>query len=260
MSKQGKVVLVGAGPGDPDLLTIKALKALNDADVVVYDRLVSAEIRDLIPAGTVLIGAGKSPGRHTMTQDEINDLLITLARTGRRVVRLKGGDPFIFGRGGEEALALARAGIDYDVVPGITSAQGCAAAARIPLTHRGTASSLRFITGHCREGRELDLDWPSLTGEDTTLVVYMGHASMERIAANLIAHGLAADTPAAAIMCATTDREWKVAAPLANIAAAAREAGMTSPVLYIIGRVVDTAAALGFQADEYAQDHSVCLG
>ncbi|WP_173984428.1 uroporphyrinogen-III C-methyltransferase, partial [Magnetospirillum sp. SS-4] len=191
--------LVGAGPGDPELLTVKALRLIQSADVVVYDRLVGEGILDLIPAGTTRICVGKESGHHLLPQDEINDLLVSLARPSRRVVRLKGGDPFVFGRGGEEALYLARYGIAVEVVPGITAAAGCAADACIPLTHRDVARGVRLITGHFSENRDLDLDWPRLADPACTLVVYMGVATIGRIADGLMGAGLPADTPVAVV-------------------------------------------------------------
>ena len=154
----GKVYLVGAGPGDPELLTLKAARIIGAADVVVYDRLVPIEIRNLVPGGAARINVGKQAGNHPIPQDEINELLVRLARTGRTIVRLKGGDPFIFDRGCEEAFELDRAGISYEVIPGIMAAQGCAASARVPLTHRGLATGVRYVTGHCKSNEPLDLD------------------------------------------------------------------------------------------------------
>lgn len=238
----GKVLLVGAGPGDPDLLTLKAARAIAEADVVVYDRLVAEAVLRLIPEGAARINVGKWPGRHPVPQAEINQLLVRLARTGRKVVRLKGGDPFIFGRGCEEAAELARAGIPFDVVPGITAAQGCAAAARVPLTHRGLATSVRYVTGHCRADEPLDLDWAGLADPATTLVVYMGMAAIEEIAQRLIQNGLPADTPALAICQGTTPHEQRLSAPLAAMPTAARNARFAGPVLFIIGRVAALAA------------------
>lgn len=238
----GKVMLVGAGPGDPGLLTLKAMRAIETADVVVYDRLISPEIIDLIPPSTSRVSVGKRAGHHPVPQAEICRLLVSLAHCHRLVVRLKGGDPFIFARGCEEAMALERAGIRYEVIPGITAAQGCAAAARIPLTHRGLATGLRYVTGHCREDEPLALDWAGLADTDTTLVVYMGLANIDEIARKLIAHGLPGDTPALAVCHGTTKREQRLRAPLARLAAMVRAAAFTGPVLFIIGRVVDVAA------------------
>ncbi len=199
MPKPAAVYLVGAGPGDPDLLTLKARRLLDEADVVVYDRLVSNEILALVPAGTARIRVGKQPRCHPVPQAEINELLVRLASTGRTVVRLKGGDPFLFGRGSEEAAYLSAQGIRFQVVPGVTSASGCSAAVGIPLTHRGLASGVRFVTGHCRDNVDLDLDWRGLADPETTVVVYMGTANIPQIAIRLINHGLPATTPAAAI-------------------------------------------------------------
>lgn len=233
------VCLVGAGPGDPDLLTVKAVKRLSEADVVVYDRLVAPDILDLVPAGASRIYAGKAPNRHPLPQNEINALLVKLARTGRKVVRLKGGDPFVFGRGSEEAEFLARNGIDFEVVPGITAASGCATAAGIPLTHRGLASGVRFITGHCREGTDLDLDWGSVADPATTLVIYMGLAHLEQIGCELVAAGLSSDTPAAAISNGARPDQRVVRAGLAELPTRVAEERLSSPVLVIIGRVVE---------------------
>ena len=181
----GKVYLVGAGPGDPELLTLKAVRAIAEADVVVYDRLVPDSILATIGDGAARINVGKQATFHPVPQEEINDMLVRLGRAGRTVVRLKGGDPFIFGRGSEEAAELERAGIPYEVIPGITAAQGCAASARIPLTHRGLATSVRYVTGHRKANEPLDLDWATLADPETTLVVYMGLANIEEIAAKL---------------------------------------------------------------------------
>ncbi|VAW13896.1 Uroporphyrinogen-III methyltransferase [hydrothermal vent metagenome] len=232
-----KVFLVGAGPGDPDLLTIKAARAISIADVIVHDRLVSDAILDTAPAIAARISVGKQPRRHPVSQDEINALLVRLARTELTVVRLKGGDPFIFGRGGEEAAVLAKAGIAFEVIPGITAAQGCAASAAIPLTHRGLATGVRFVTGHCREDMPLELDWPSLADPGTTLVLYMGVAQIRQIAARLIEHGLPAKMPVLAIANGTLPDERRCAATLAGIADAVAAEGLANPVSFIIGDV-----------------------
>jgi uroporphyrin-III C-methyltransferase/precorrin-2 dehydrogenase/sirohydrochlorin ferrochelatase/uroporphyrin-III C-methyltransferase len=245
----GVVHLVGAGPGDPDLLTVKALRLLGEADVVVYDRLVSPDVLALVPTGTARIYVGKAHGDHALKQDEINDLLARLARTGRRVVRLKGGDPFTFGRGSEEAAYLAQQGIRVEVVPGITAAAGCAAAAGIPLTHRGVASGVRFVTGHGRDDGDLDLNWASLADPETTLVVYMGLANLPEISARLIAAGLAADTPAAAITAGTTPKQKVCRATLGTLAQVAGAEGLVAPVLIVIGRVVALAESWGMLTD-----------
>ncbi len=244
MSDIGQVFLVGAGPGDPDFLTMKAHRLLGQADVVVYDRLVSEEIMALVPPGTMRIPAGKAPGNHTLPQAGINELLVALALAGRRVLRLKGGDPLIFGRGSEEAIYLARHHIPYEIVPGITSAQGAAARARIPLTHRGVAGSLRYLSGHCRQNRPLRLDWEGLAGKDTTLVVYMGMANIGQICAGLIRHGRSPRTPAAALCNASTPRQKMITAPLGNLADAAHVAAFDGPVLFVIGDVLALAPAM----------------
>lgn len=238
------VHIVGAGPGDPDLLTVKARRLLESAQVVVYDRLVSPEIIDLIPPGTARIDVGKQPGNHPVPQEEINSLLVALARRGRRVVRLKGGDPFVFGRGSEEAEALATHGLDFDVVPGITSASACAAAIGVPLTHRGLATGVRYVTGHCRADNDLDLDWRGLADPQTTLVVYMAKAQIGGIAERLLAQGLSPETPAAAVCNGTTARQRHVIATLADIAETAEAAAFDGPVLFLIGRVVALADVL----------------
>lgn len=239
------VFLVGAGPGDPDLLTVRAEGLISKADVVVYDRLVSREILDLIPAAAERINVGKQPNSHPVPQDEINELLVTLAREGRCVVRLKGGDPYMFGRGSEEALYLRHHGIPFEVVPGVTAATGCGAAVGVPLTHRGLATSVRHITGHCREGVDLNLDWQGLADHETTLVIYMGAASMAQIAVRLITHGRASGTPAMAVSHGTTPRQRQVISTLGEVSNAAANAGLPSPVLFIIGEVVDLAHQLG---------------
>jgi uroporphyrin-III C-methyltransferase len=237
----GKVLLVGAGPGDPDLLTVKAVLAIGTADVVVYDRLISDEILKLIPKGAARICVGKRAGHHPVPQSEINRQLVALARNSRIVVRLKGGDPFIFGRGCEEAIELERAGIPCEVIPGITAAQGCAASLRVPLTHRGFATGVRYVTGHCRDGEPLDLDWASLADPTTTLVIYMGLANIDEIVRQLIAHGLPGGTPALAVCQGTTRHEQKIRASLVYLPEIARTRAFSGPVLFIIGRVVDMA-------------------
>ncbi len=244
----GRIDLVGAGPGDPELLTIKAMRCLEKADVIVYDRLVSKEILDLAPAGVTRISVGKSPAHHPVPQDEINDLLIRLAQGGWRVVRLKGGDPYIFGRGSEEALELVNRGIPFEIIPGITAAQGCSAAMKIPLTHRGLASSVRYVTGHCRQDKELDFDWAGLADPDTTLVVYMGHANVGQISANLMANGLADDTPVLAVNHGTTPDQRHFITTLTHLPAQVENAEFDGPVLFFIGKVVGLSAALNIPA------------
>lgn len=234
----GMVHLIGAGPGDPDLLTVRAVRLMQSADVVVYDRLVSPEIMALLPRGMRLIDVGKLPKAHKVPQEDINALLVDLARQGLRVARLKGGDPLIFGRGSEEAEACRLAGVAHDYTPGITSAQGAATSTGVPLTHRGLATGVRYVTGHRAKDGALGLDWASLASGDTTLVVYMGVANIDEIAGQLQAHGLPADCPVLAVASATTPRETRVLSTLAGIAAAVATAKPEIPMLFIIGRVV----------------------
>jgi uroporphyrin-III C-methyltransferase len=244
MNTESMVHLVGAGPGDPDLLTVKALRLLQNADVVVYDRLVSDAILDLIPPGVSRIAVGKAPGRHSLPQDRINELLVSLSRAGRTVVRLKGGDPYIFGRGGEEAQHLAQHRIAFDMVPGITAASACSAYAGIPLTYRGLSSGVRFVTGHCRADRPLDLDWRGLADADTTLVVYMGLANIDQVRSKLIDAGLNPTTPAAAVENGTTGRQRRCLTTLDRLPDEVQKAGFQSPVMVVIGRVVALAETL----------------
>jgi uroporphyrin-III C-methyltransferase/precorrin-2 dehydrogenase/sirohydrochlorin ferrochelatase len=231
------VWLVGAGPGDPELLTLKAARVIARADVVVHDHLVAPEILARIPARARRIYAGKERARHTMKQEEINRLLVRLARQGKRVVRLKGGDPFIFGRGGEEALALARAGIACEVVPGITAATGVAAAVGVPLTHRDLAQACVLVTGSRRKGAP-DLDWKGLARPGQTIVVYMGLVGLERVSRELIAHGLPPRTPAAIIQQGTMKGQRVVEGTLAALPRRAAEARLHAPTLVVIGKVV----------------------
>lgn len=241
MSGVGRVYLVGAGPGDPDLLTLRAARLLSQADVIVYDRLVSEEIMALAPPGTPRVFVGKETGCHHFTQDRINEILRELGTSHRRVLRLKGGDPFVFGRGGEEAEYLRAHGVAVEVVPGITSAAACAAAAGVPLTHRGLARSVRFITGHARTGEALDLDWAGLADADTTLVVYMGLATLPQTSAALMAHGLSPATPVLAVENGTTPRERRLVTTLSRAAVEVAEAGFQAPTLLVIGRVAALA-------------------
>lgn len=233
----GNVALVGAGPGDPELLTLKAARLIAEAQAVVYDHLVGEAILALIPAGAQRVYAGKEAGNHALPQEEINQLLVRLALQGLRVVRLKGGDPFIFGRGGEEMEALQAAGIPCQVVPGVTAAAGLAAYTGIPLTHREWAQTLVFTTGHLKDGT-LDLDWDALARPHQTLVIYMGLGALEIICRELQAHGLSGDTPAAVVQGATTPGQRTVSAPLDKLVEAVREAGLKPPSLILIGPVV----------------------
>ena len=256
-SNQHCVYLVGAGPGDPELLTVKALRLIQQADVLVYDRLVSAEVLARVPAGITRVYVGKAPGNHHMAQRDINQLILALARKHRHVVRLKGGDPFIFGRGGEEADYLVRHGIQFEYVPGITAAAACSGYAGIPLTHRGVASSVRLITGHCRADHPLDLNWRSLADADTTLVFYMGLANLQQLQRELIRAGLADTTPAAAIENGTTPQQRRCLSSLGHIAEDVADMAITSPALIIIGRVVDFADRLDWFITEMSEDENV---
>lgn len=236
--KAGKVILIGAGPGDPELLTMKAHRAIQTADIVVHDRLVSPEIMAVVPSTTRRVDVGKMPRYHSVPQDSINELLIDLARQGLIVARLKGGDPLIFGRGGEEAVELRRAGIEVCCIPGITAAQGVAAATGIPLTHRGLATGVRYVTGHRAKDAALDLDWHSLASEQTTLVVYMGVATIAEISFELQRHGMCGSIPVLAVANVTMPRETRLISTLDCIARDISLADLTSPVLFVIGHVV----------------------
>ncbi|HEI8866048.1 TPA: uroporphyrinogen-III C-methyltransferase [Serratia odorifera] len=232
----GEVWLVGAGPGDAELLTIKALRVISQADVLVFDRLVSPAVMALVPQQALRIDVGKSTRCHTLSQSEINSLLVELAQAGNRVVRLKGGDPFIFGRGGEEMAALQRCGIPCHIVPGITAASGCAAATGIPLTHRDHAQSVRFVTGHCRDG-EPDLDWRALVSDGQTLVFYMGLAFGGTIAKQLMRHGMGGETPLVIIERGTQPQQRVLTATLAELPALLARERPQPPSLLVIGAV-----------------------
>lgn len=233
----GCVYLVGAGPGDPELLTLRGAALVAGADVVVYDNLVSPRILELAPAAAERVYVGKKAADHVLPQDEINALLVRNARAGRRVVRLKGGDPFIFGRGGEEMEVLVEAGITVEVIPGVTAAAGVAAYAGIPLTHREHAQSVVFATGFLKDGA-LELDWPMLARPGQTLVLYMAISRLTDICSKLIEHGLPSGTPAGVIERGTTDAQRVCVGTLADLAGKAREYGIRPPALTVVGGVV----------------------
>ncbi len=252
MKKEGPVFLVGAGPGDPELLTVKALRLLQQADVVLYDRLVSTAILDLIPAGVSRITVGKESGNHCVPQSRINEMLVNLARAGHRVVRLKGGDPYLFGRGSEEALFLLDHGIDFEVVPGITAAIGGSAYSGIPLTHRGLARRVHFLTGHHQNDELLDIDAARLADPDSTLVIYMGLANAAKITLQLMQAGLAPTTPCAAVENATTPQQRRITTTLHRLAGAIERHEITAPALIIVGRVVTLSPRLDWFSRDLA--------
>ncbi|WP_170440992.1 uroporphyrinogen-III C-methyltransferase [Ruegeria arenilitoris] len=238
----GKVFLIGAGPGDPELMTLRALRMLRDADVVVYDRLVSDQILAMHAPGARLIPVGKAPKCHTVPQDRINQILLEQARAGHKVARLKGGDPMIFGRGSEEAAFLMGHGIAVEYAPGITAAQGASCSTGVPLTHRGLATSVQYVTGHRQADKVLDLDWKRLADPDTTLVIYMGVANIGQIAMGLMTENLPGSTPVLAVGKATNPDERRLVSRLDRVAADVRAAGLAAPTLFIIGKVVSLYA------------------
>ncbi len=240
----GRVVLVGAGPGDPDLLTVKALRAIQTADIILYDRLVSSDIRALFPVTTPAFYVGKTKGHHSVVQTELNHLLVAKAQAGLTVCRLKGGDAFVFGRGGEEMLELKQAGIAVEVVPGVTAASGCSSYAGIPLTHRGLAQGCTFVTGHAET--ELDINWTSLAQLKHTLVFYMGLSSASVIQQNLLLQGLSAATPVALIENGCCDNQRVISGTLDQLVELATQEKVQSPALIVIGDVVTLASQLAW--------------
>jgi uroporphyrin-III C-methyltransferase/precorrin-2 dehydrogenase/sirohydrochlorin ferrochelatase len=236
-----RVALVGAGPGDPDLLTLKAARLIAEAEIVFADRLVGEGVMKLVSPAAQIVSVGKSKGEHSVPQDEIHRRMIEAAKAGKRVVRLKGGDPFIFGRGGEEVEALREAGVDVEVVPGISAALGIAAATQIPLTHRDMAQAVTFVTGHAALGKEPDLDWVSLARPNQTVVVFMGLGTADAIAARLIAAGRDPATPVAIVENGTRENEVRAFGSLGNIADIVQASGIQGPALLIIGEVVALA-------------------
>lgn len=251
---QGEVYLVGAGPGDAELLTLKALRLMQQADVIIYDRLVSQPILDLCRRDAQKIYVGKARCQHTVPQQDINQLLVDYAQQGKRVCRLKGGDPFIFGRGGEEIQHLMQYHIPFQIVPGITAASGCSAYAGIPLTHRDYAQSVRFLTGHLKEGSP-ELPWQELIYENQTLVLYMGLVGLEQICQKLIAHGQRADMPIALISKGTTPEQKIVIGTLADIADKVTQQQIKAPTLIIIGEVVKLHQQLNWQHSHDTTTH-----
>ena len=241
----GKVWLVGAGPGDPGLMTVKGMQCLRQADAVVYDRLVNPLLLQETAAGCLLIDVGKRADHHPIPQDRINAILIEQAGLGRNVVRLKGGDPFVFGRGGEEAEALVKSGISCEVIPGITSAIGGLARAGIPVTHRDFASSFHVITGHLRDGKDPH-DWQLLAQLEGTLVILMGMSRLAEICRQLMRHGRDADTPAAVVMNASHPDQRMVLATLATLARQSEQAGLRAPALIVIGAVASLSLLQAF--------------
>lgn len=245
---RGSVALVGAGPGDAGLLTLRALRVLNEADVILHDRLVSDEVLQLVRRDAQRIEVGKQAGNHHATQDRIHELLLEHARAGKRVVRLKGGDPFVFGRGGEELEVLRAHGIDYEVVPGVTAALACAAYAGVPLTHREHAQSVRLVTAHAKDSMD-SIDWRALAQERQTLAVYMGVAGLDRLSERLIEHGRAASTPFALVENGSRAGQRVITGTLADLAQRAHAHDVQSPALLIVGEVAALAGTLHWFGD-----------
>jgi uroporphyrin-III C-methyltransferase len=248
-SRTGTVYLIGSGPGALDLLTLRAARLIGEADAIVYDNLIPDGVLDLVRAGAEKIYVGKETSNHSVPQDELNLLLVRLAREGKKVVRLKGGDPFIFGRGGEEIETLFEFGVPFEVVPGVTAAAGCAAYSGIPLTHRDHAQTVTFATGHLKDGT-VNLDWPALARPKQTIVFYMGVGGIAEICRQMIAHGLPVNHPAAVVQHGTTIRQRVLTADLATLPDKVKVAGITSPALIIVGTVVNLQKKLKWFGSE----------
>ena len=244
-AQAGTVYLVGAGPGAPELLTLRAAQLLGEADVLVYDALVSQPVLDRVPPATERIYAGKERGNHAIPQEDINHLLVRLALAGKRVVRLKGGDPYTFGRGGEEVETLAANGVPFEVVPGVTAAAGIAAYTGIPLTHRNYAQACVFVTGHLQDGT-MNLDWAGLARRRQTVVIYMGLHGLPTVCAKLIEHGLPPDWPAAIVQQGTTPNQRTVTGTLATLPGLAEAAQLKAPTLIVVGKTVTLQSKLSW--------------
>jgi len=255
---QGEVYLVGGGPGNPDLLTFRALRLMQQADVIVYDNLVTPQVLDLTRRDADRIFVGKQRANHAMRQEEINELLVKLAKEGKRVLRLKGGDPFIFGRGGEEIETLSANGIPFQVVPGITAASGVASYAGIPLTHRDYAQACVFVTGHLKDGT-MDLDWEMLARPSQTVVIYMGLLGLPVLCQQLVAHGLTPSTPAAIVQQGTTPSQRVVTGTLESLPQLATDAQLKPPTLIIVGKVVSLQSKLAWFKPDQKSDGNFAL-
>jgi len=253
---RGRVYLVGAGPGDPELLTLKALRLLEQADVIVYDNLVSSGVLDLSAPQARRIFVGKRRNEHTLRQEQINGLLVQLAREGKQVVRLKGGDPFVFGRGGEEMQELAAHGVDFEVIPGVTAACGVASYAGIPLTHRDYAQAVVFVTGHLKDPSGI-LDWPALVRPNQTVVIYMGLNALPDICQQLIAHGAPPTRPIAAVQHGTLATQQVLTGTLQDLPPKVAHSGFTSPSLLIVGEVVKLHGTLDWFDPETGAEGSL---